>query len=144
MASQMAATFMKFGRAPTTEMILKAIAYLTFLLLLASGKRQHVRCRARGKIIEEARELRFRSSQIVIMTELRTPPRRDTGLLGIDLPGMQIDHCRLLFLGVDTANSPRRQLIRQKPKITAAGDRKIDAARDKCRRRKLQNAPTVA
>src|SRR5581483_3718972 len=143
-ASQMAATFMKFGRAPTTEMILKAIAHLALRACVAPGCGQHVRHRAPGKISEQARELGFRSLQVVVMPELGAPAGGDPGLVGIDLPGMQVDHGRLFFLRVDPADGPRRKLVGKKPEVAAAGHGQIDAARGKRRGRKFDKAPALA
>src|SRR6267142_2680954 len=108
MASQTAATFIKFGLAPTTEIILKAIAHLAFRFSFAPGTRQHFGYRTPRKIFQKARKLGFCRSQLLIVPKLGSPSRGDPRLIRIDFPGMEIDQRRLLLFVVDSTNRPGR------------------------------------
>src|SRR5262245_31306889 len=82
--------------------------------------------------------------QILIMTEARTPGRGDPRLCRIDFPRMEVEHCGLSFLFINTTNRPRRYPVRQEAKISAACHWEIRSISRQSRRRKLDDASSIA
>src|SRR5207247_11154634 len=84
--------------------------------------------RAEGARAEQAAEARLGPAQVQAVADAREERRpRDDRLLGIDLPGMQVDD-RRPALGVDALDRPARHPERQEAEVGAARHRAVVAA----------------
>src|SRR5207247_6431859 len=78
-------------------------------------------------LAEQAAEARLGPAQVQAVADTREERRpRDDRLLGIDLPGMQVDD-RRPALGVDALDRPARDPERQEAEVGAARHRAVVA-----------------
>src|SRR5579864_6253672 len=72
--------------------------------------------RREAKLREQAAQARLAQMQVRVVTEAREPVYADSRLLGIDLPGMQVERERALARLVDLAQPPARHPVWKQPK----------------------------
>jgi hypothetical protein len=65
--------------------------------------------------------------QIEILTKARRSPGGDSGLLGVYLPGMEIDDGGLVFSSVEVHDPPLSEYIWIDPEVSPSRDWQIDA-----------------
>src|SRR5207248_2541659 len=63
----------------------------------------------------------------------------DPGLLGIDLPRMKLEDCRLCVAPIDPPQQPARQAVREKPEVSSAAGRQISSKHTCGRNRDLEH-----
>src|SRR3989442_146067 len=88
---------------------------------------EHLAERAERALAEQTAEARLGPAQVQAVADAREERRpRDDRLLGIDLPGMQVDD-RRPALGVDALDRPARHPERQEAEVGAARHRAVVA-----------------
>src|SRR2546426_2075 len=101
---------------------------------------EHLAERVEGALAEQAAEARLGSAQVQAVADAREERRpRDDRLLGIDLPGVQVDD-RRPALGVDALDRPARHPERQEAEGRAARHRAVVAGEPHRAHRELPQA----
>src|SRR5437867_7696316 len=77
------------------------------------------------------------------MAKCRTNSSPDEGLIGIDFPGMKVNHHRLVLHVVDMLNGPVCYAIWNQPQISASGHAHVLVRFLDCRRWKLEYGMTA-
>src|SRR5215472_11593783 len=91
--------------------------------LAETGPGNELPHRAKGKIAEQAAQTLRRVVEISVVTELSERISGNPGLLGIDLPWVQVEHDWTVFCSIHSLNAPPGPPIGKQPKIAAARDR---------------------
>jgi hypothetical protein len=67
-------------------------------------------------------ELRLNLIQVYIVAKAMVPRHGGVRLVGVQLPGMEIEHDRLSFMPIHTLNAASDQLRWEEPEKTATTD----------------------
>src|SRR5215471_15598398 len=87
------------------------------------------------QIVGEPRDLARHCPKIRVMAKAGSQSRAFYArLIGINLPGMEVEDARNSFLPIYPCNRPAGKSVRKKTKVAAAGYRKVAAERpDRCK-----------
>src|SRR5262245_53579128 len=101
---------------------------------------QELSHRAEAKLVEESEQFINLGVQPAVVAESIPPRHWWPRLPWVELPGMEVEHHRLLLAQVDPTNAPTEERIREQSKQASATDREIRAEDASRPNRKLGQA----
>ena len=77
------------------------------------------------------------------MAKLGAKARRNSRLLGIELPRVKVYQCRLMLDSIDQSKRPPGDCVRKQPEVAPTADAPVISATPDSRRRKLEDGVTI-